>query len=137
MGPLSKDGQALPGGTERSFGLSVGGFLCLIAALLAWRGRMLRAEVIGSIGGALVLFGAVWPAALKWPNVWWWRFARTLGYVNARVILTVLFVIVLVPLGLLWRITGKDPLARRRSSWPGWSPYPGRYRDRRHYERMY
>ena len=84
-----------------------------------------------------MLLGAVWPAALKQPNVWWWRFARTLGYFNARVILTVLFVVVLVPLGLLWRITGKDPLARRRSSWPGWSPYPGRYRDRRHYERMY
>jgi hypothetical protein len=134
---MNKGGQALPGGTERSFGLSVGGFLCLISALLAWRGRMLRAEVIGSVGGVLVLLGALWPGALKHPNVWWWRFARTLGYINARVILTVLFVIVLVPLGLLWRMTGKDPLARRRSSWPGWSPYPARYRDRRHYERMY
>jgi hypothetical protein len=133
---LLKPGQK-PGGTERSFGFSVGGFLCIIAALLVWRGRMGRAEVLGSIGGALVLLAAVWPAILKWPNVWWWRFARVLGYVNARVILTVLFILVLVPLGLIWRIIGKDPLARRRSSWPGWSPYPSRYRDRRHYQRMY
>ena len=73
----------------------------------------------------------------KWPNVWWWRFARVLGHFNARVLLTVMFVVVFVPLGLIWRLTGKDPLARRRTARPGWSPYPSRYRDRRHYQRMY
>ena len=126
-----------PGGSERSFGLSVGGFLCIIAALLLWRGRLLRAEVLGAIGGALVLLGAVMPSVLKWPNIWWWRFARVLGYINARVILTILFVLVLLPFSLAWRMMGKDPLARKKSSWPGWTPYPSRYRDRQHYLRMY
>ena len=60
-----------------------------------------------------------------------------LGYVNARVILTVAFAIVLTPLGLLWRVIGKDPLARRRENWPGWSPYPERYRNPDHFNRMY
>jgi hypothetical protein len=126
-----------PGSSERSFGLSVGGFLSVIAALLFWRGRLVRAEIIGSIGGVLVLVGAASPALLKWPNIWWWRFARTLGAVNARVILTILFVLVLLPLGLVWRVMGKDPLALRKSAWPGWSPYPSRFRDPRHYKRMY
>jgi len=126
-----------PGGSERSFGLSVGGFLCVIAVLLLWRRRIGRAEVLGAIGGTLVLLGVLWPSILKWPNILWWRFARVLGYVNARVILTILFGLVLLPLGLVWRMMGKDPLARRKSNWPGWSPYPGRYRDRRHYQRMY
>ena len=58
-------------------------------------------------------------------------------YVNARVLLTVLFGLVLTPLGLVWRVTGKDPLARRRSTWQGWSAYPSRYQDRQHYERMF
>jgi Na+/proline symporter len=129
--------SAKPGGTERSFGLSVGGVLCVIAAALFWRGRPIRAEVIGAIGGMLVLLGAVRPPLLKWPNVYWWRFARVLGHFNARVLLTVMFVVVFVPLGLIWRLTGKDPLARRRTARPGWSPYPARYRDRRHYQRMY
>ena len=35
--------KPLPG-TERSFGLSVGGVLCVIAALLFWRGRIVRAK---------------------------------------------------------------------------------------------
>jgi hypothetical protein len=49
----------------------------------------------------------------------------------------VLFAIVLTPISALWRLTGKDPLTRRRQQWTGWSPYPGRYRDPRHYSRMY
>jgi hypothetical protein len=126
-----------PKNPERSFGLSVGGVLCAIALVLAWRGRVTRAEWVGGVGAVLVVFGALRPSLLKWPSAGWWRFAKALGYVNARILLTVLFGLVLTPLGLLWRITGKDPLSRKRSQWNGWSPYPPRYRDRKHYERMY
>jgi hypothetical protein len=67
----------------------------------------------------------------------WWRFALALGYVNARIILTLAFALVLVPLGLLWRLIGRDPLGKRRATRPGWSPHPARYRDRTHFSRMY
>ena len=126
-----------PGGSDHSFGLSVGTVLCIIAGLLVWRGRPIRAEVLGVAGAALVLAGAIRPSILRWPNILWWRFARALGHVNARVLLTALFFLVLVPISLVWRLTGKDPLARRRAGWSGWTPYPRRYRDRRHYLRMY
>ena len=42
-----------------------------------------------------------------------------------------------VPVSVIWRLLGKDPLERRRGQSTGWSPYPARYRDPRHYERMY
>jgi hypothetical protein len=126
-----------PRNPERSFGISVGIVLCLIAVFLAWRGRIGRAEVMAGVGAVLLLCGLIYPPLLKWPSAAWWRFARALGYVNARVLLTVLFVFVLVPLSLVWRLTGKDPLARRRASWPGWLPYPARYRNKHHYSRMY
>jgi hypothetical protein len=122
---------------ERSFGVSVGVVLSAIAALLLWRGRVGRAEAIGAIGAVLLVSGLVYPPLLKYPSAAWWRFSRALGYVNARVLLTILFSLVLVPLSLVWRVTGKDPLARRRARFPGWSPYPARYRDRQHYQRMY
>jgi len=111
--------------------------LCAIAALLLWRGRVTRAEIVGGIGFVLVVLGVVYPPLLTLPSAVWWRFARVLGYINARVLLTVLFAIVLVPLSMVWRLTGKDPLTRRRASWPGWRPYPARYRDHHHYSRMY
>lgn len=126
-----------PANPERSFGVSVGLVLCAIAAALWWRGRIGRAEVVGGIGAFLLLAGLIHAPLLKYPSAAWWKFSRVLGHVNARILLTILFSIVLVPLSVLWRLMGKDPLARRRQQWPGWSTYPVRYRDRNHYERMY
>ena len=126
-----------PKNPERSFGVSVGIVLCLIAAVLVWRGRIGRAEILGAVGAVLLVAGLVHPPLLTYPSAAWWKFSRALGYVNARVILTILFAIVLVPLSLVWRLTGKDPLARSRARWTGWSPYPPRYRDPHHYDRMY
>src|SRR6478752_6027960 len=119
-----------PKNPERSFGVSVGVVLCVIAALLVWRGRVLRAEIVGGTGAVLLVCGLVYPPLLKWPSALWWRFSRALGYVNARILLTILFSLVLVPLSIVWRLTGRDPLQRRRQQFGGWTPYPIRYRDR-------
>jgi hypothetical protein len=126
-----------PKNPERSFGVSVGGVLVVIALVLWWRGRVGRAEILGGIGAVLVLFGAVRPQLLKYPSAVWWRFAGVLAYVNSRILLTILFSVLLVPLSFIWRLTGKDPLARRREKFEGWTPYPARYRDRTHFERMF
>jgi Na+/proline symporter len=126
-----------PANPERSFGISVGLVLCAIAVALWWRGRVARAEIVGAIGGFLLVAGLVYAPLLKYPSAAWWKFSRVLGHFNARVLLTILFSIVFVPLSIVWRLTGKDPLGRRRRDWPGWSAYPARYRDRKHYERMY
>lgn len=122
---------------ERSFGRSVGGVLLLIAGILAWRGRMGAAEVVGAIGAVLVFLALVRPSLLKRPRAVWMRGAMALGYVNARIILTLMFLLVLTPIGLIWRVIGRDPLARRRQRWPGWVPHPARYRNPNHYTRMY
>jgi hypothetical protein len=126
-----------PNFKERSFGLSVGGVLIAIAAFLAWRGRIERAEIVGGIGAVLVVLGLTAPRLLKYPSMVWWKFAMALGYVNARVILTIAFAIVLTPVGLVWRMIGHDPLAQRRKHWHGWSPSPKRFRDPDHFKRMY
>jgi Saxitoxin biosynthesis operon protein SxtJ len=126
-----------PANPERSFGISVGAVLCALALILAWRGRLTRAEVLGALGAMLLVLGLFRPSLLKVPSAWWWRFSRALGHVNARILLSVLFIVVLIPMGFVWRLMGRDPLARRKHAWPGWSPYPSRYRDRQHYRRMF
>jgi hypothetical protein len=123
--------------SERSFGVSVGAVLCIIALLLLWRGRIGRAEIAGAVGAPLLLCGLAYPPLLAWPSSWWWRLSRALGHVNARVLLTLLYSFVFVPLSVVWRLTGTDPLGRRRDRWPGWSPYPASHRDRAHYARMF
>jgi hypothetical protein len=126
-----------PANPERSFGISVGIVLLLIAAALVWRGRIVTAEVVGGIGAVLLVCGLTQPRLLKWPSAVWWKIAMVLGYVNARIILTVVFIVLLTPIGLLWRVIGRDPLGRRRRHWPGWSSYPHRYSSRDHFTRMY
>lgn len=126
-----------PKNPERSFGISVGGVLIVIALVLWWRGRVGRAEILVGIGSVLLFFGLVQPRLLKWPSAAWWKFSRVLGYINARILLTLMFSLLLVPVSLLWRLIGKDPLARRRDKFEGWTPYPARYRDRTHFERMF
>jgi hypothetical protein len=126
-----------PKNPERSFGSSVGTVLLLIAAYALWRGRITLGEVFGGIGLVLVSLGYLRPSWLYYPSKAWWKFAIALGYVNARIILTIAFVIVLTPISLIWRLIGRDPLQRRRTGWQGWTPYPERYRSTQHFTKMY
>jgi hypothetical protein len=124
------------GPITRSFGLSVGCVLLAIGAFSAWRGHVLRAEVIASVGFVLVAAGLVRPALLARPAAGWARLAHALGWFNSRVLLTLVFALIFCPFGWIARLFGSDPLERRR---PGsfWSPYPERYRDPKHCERLY
>jgi hypothetical protein len=126
-----------PKNPERSFGVSVGAVLCVLAAILWWRHRITRAEVLGGIGAVLLVLGLVAPPLLKYPSKYWWKFSLAFGRVMARFWLTLLFLVVLTPVGLIWKMIGRDPLSRRRDKWPGWSPYPERYRSGKHYDQMY
>jgi hypothetical protein len=60
-----------------------------------------------------------------------------MAYLVVQFVAIVVFLLVVAPLGLLWRALGYDPLARRRASSSGWSPYPGRHRQRNHYLNRY
>ena len=122
---------------ERSFGLSVGGVLTIVALVLAWRGRIVRAEVLGAIGVTLIVLGSQRPVWLKVPSDVWWALAGALGWFNTRVLLCLAFFLVLTPIGVFRRLSGRDPMARRRSQFPGWTPAPDRYRDPQHFKRMY
>src|SRR5262249_19332739 len=89
---------------ERSFGISVGGVLCVVAAVLAWRGRVTRAEWVGGLGAVLLFLGLVRPLLLAPISDVWWRASAALGRFNARVLLSIFFALVLTPVGLLWRL---------------------------------
>jgi hypothetical protein len=121
---------------ERSFGLSVGSAFLGGAALAWWRGYARVALVLAGLGLWLVVFGWLWPSALRGPNRIWWRFAQVLGWVNARIILTAFFALVLTPAGIVMRMAGRNPLRAPRSD-TNWTPYPARRADPRHFERLY
>ncbi|MCC7418336.1 MAG: hypothetical protein IT176_14465 [Acidobacteria bacterium] len=125
---------AAPLAEERSFGRAVGGVLILYAAYAGWHGR--SAPAVAAAGAGIVLIGLASsaPAGLKWPSKAWWTLAHALGWLNTRLLLTVFYALVFVPVGLLFRIIGRD-LLDLRGTGSSWRPYTPR--TPRHYERMY
>ena len=122
---------------ERAFGLTVGGVVITYAALTAWRGGVPRAEVIGGAGLLLVAIACIRPAVLKPLAAAWSRLGHAFGWFNARVLLTLMFALVFVPFGWASRLCGSDPLDRRRRAGSRWIPYPERFRDPKHFERLF
>lgn len=55
----------------------------------------------------------LWPTALRPLHFVWIRFGHVLGWVNQRIVLTILFYVVLMPTGFIMRMLGRDPMARR------------------------
>ena len=127
-------------GKERSFGLLVGGIFALLSLLWIWRGRHPVGSRAAAILAAVLLISAVAaPVLLKFPLKLWLRIGSVLGWINSRIVLSIVFSLLFVPLGFILRCLGWDPLrrpsAQRRQS--GWMPYPSRIQQRTHYERMY
>lgn len=121
---------------ERSFGLSVGPVCLGLAAVAWWRVYPTLSTVLLVVGTLLVVFALVAPRALRLPNRVWWRFAQALGWVNARILLSLFYAVVLTPVGAAMRLFGWNPLKAAAES-TNWRPYPARRGDTRHYERMY
>lgn len=122
---------------SRKFGFVVGGAFVLAGALLAVAGSRRAGPVAAAAGSVLVLLAAAAPAALEPVRRGWMAFARALGRVNTAVFLSVVFFLVLTPLGLLLRLAGRDELDRRRRGSSTWHPYPARNGDPRHFEKMF
>ena len=90
----------------RKFGLTVGGVLLLIAALLLYFEKP-SAPYFGVIGGILFLAGLLIPQVLKPLNKIWMGLAIVLGFFMSRLILTILFYLILTPIAFIAKIVGK------------------------------
>jgi hypothetical protein len=106
--------------TARKSTLIVAGVLLAIAAWSFYRGRTRAALVLGIIGGMLLLTGLLVPPLARQFHIFWMRLAGVLGYVNSRILLSLMFYLVFAPYNLISRLVGRDPLDRRK---PGRSSY--------------
>lgn len=97
----------------REFGFQIGGVLAVLGVVLAWRGKPTYPYFLIP-GMILILLGAWFPSALYLLQRLWMTLSIPLvipiSWVMARLILTVLFYIVITPIALILRLTGKDLL---------------------------
>ena len=105
----------------RQFGLLVGG---IFAAIGFWP-MFFRAEGPRfwalALGVALVIPALVLPRSLAQVHRVWMAAAEGLGWVNTRVLLSVVFYGLVAPMGIVMRRFGRDPMQRRFA--PGATTY--------------
>ena len=110
-------------GTDRSFGLTVGGILLLIAAARSYfHGLGWVQYGLAGIGVVVILLGLIAPSSLHGLHRAWVRLGLIMFRVINPVVLGLVYAVVIVPIGFLMRLTRRDPLhlkfdARAESYW--------------------
>jgi Saxitoxin biosynthesis operon protein SxtJ len=98
--------------TLRQFGLMVGGIFLFIGLWpFVWRQEAVRIWVVVP-GALLATAGLIIPGVLKHVYRGWMWVGHVMGWVNTRIILGVLFYGVVTPMGLVMKLTGRDPMRR-------------------------
>lgn len=106
--------EEVQGGSDRAFGLTVGGILLAIAAWRVAFGDLGWIEgILATTGGLLVGFGLLRPASLAPFNRLWTRLGLLLARVVSPVALGLIYALAIVPIGLTMRALGKDLLRLR------------------------
>ncbi len=86
----------------------------LILLLIAYFGERLD-FVLPAIG--VMVLAMIFPALFRPWAVAWWGLARVLGAVGSPVLLTLVYVLLVIPIGLFRRLLGAD--AMRTRDWRG------------------
>ena len=100
----------------RKFGLTTGAIIVLLFVLFfPW---VFDAESLPMwpwvVAGILWVPALIMPGLLRPIYTTWMKIGHGLGWINTRIILGVLFYVMILPMGLIMRLFGKDPMSRKR-----------------------
>lgn len=97
----------------RDFGLMTGALVAgIFGLLLPWLFAWAWPVWPWLVCGVLVIWALAAPLSLNPVYRIWMRFGLFMGSIISRIILGLVFFLVVTPIGLLMRATGKDPMNR-------------------------
>ncbi len=102
-----------PVGSERSFGIVFAAFFALLAAAPLIHGGEARWWALG-VAAVFLAAALLAPRLLKPLNILWFKLGTVLHHVVTPVVMGLLFFVTVTPVGLLMRLSGKDPLRLKR-----------------------
>jgi len=94
----------------RRFAFPVGIAFLVICGILVWREHLLAAQILGGIGGLLLVCGLLIPKWLGPVERAWMGFALLLSKFTTPIFMGVVYFVVITPVGLLRRTIGKNPM---------------------------
>ena len=101
--------QTIEMGSERSFGFVFAVVFLIVGLWPLYYGGEVRFWAIGITLGFLFV-ACFKPDLLKPFNRMWFKFGLVLGKIVAPLVMVIVFILVVVPTGLIAKILGKDPL---------------------------
>lgn len=114
------------GSSARTFGLFFAALFALIAAWPIFYGNAPRLWPV-PIAAAFLGAALLRPLWLEPLNRLWFAFGMLLGKIMTPIVMFLIFALTIVPIGLILRISGKDPMARRfdPAASTYWKKHPG------------
>ncbi len=99
----------------REFGMLIG---LVFPILMGWLLPLLFGHEFRTwtlwVGITGLILGLIAPRLLYYPYKGWMAIGLTLGWFNSRIILSLVYIIVLLPIAFVMRLIGYDPLRRRQ-----------------------
>ena len=107
--------EHVEGSSDRSFGFVFAVVFVIVAVWPLWYGGGLRWWSVG-VAAAFAVVAVVIPRVLAVPNRLWMKLGLLLGKIVSPIALGILFYLVFLPIGVLMRLAGKDPLKLKRDA---------------------
>lgn len=119
-------------------GITVGIVLIAISFILWWLGKN-SFVYFSAIGGFFIILSYIAIPLLKPFHKLWIGLSLILGFVMSRVILTILFYLVVTPIGLLAKLVGKKfmPLGFDKNEKTYWEKRENTIKQKIDYERQF
>jgi len=135
---LIKKGSKVDSKQARKTTTLVAFVLLLFAAWNFYRGRVTVVYALSSVSFSILFAGLLSSMFAIQFHTLWMRVANVLGYINSRILLTLIFYGLFMPYGFVLRLIGRDPLQRRGESKDSyWTPREVTRQPKEKFERLF
>lgn len=121
----------------RKFGLTVGAAFLAFGGIALWRGKQRTSMMLFTLGGLLVLAALVAPKALGPVERAWMGLALAISKVTTPIFMGVVYFLVILPIGLVRRLTGNSPIVPRGRAASRWEAHVPAAADGERMERQF
>jgi len=98
-------------GSEKSFGVVFSIIFMIIALYPLFINSSINL-IFFILSIIFIILSFTFPNIFKYPNLIWFKFGKLLGLIISPIILSIVYLSVIMPIGIIFKIIKKDPLEK-------------------------
>lgn len=106
----------------RKFALTVGTAFLVLAGIAWWRSHPVMWRLLGGLGAVLWVAGLTVPSRLGGVYRFWMGLAHAISRVTTPIFLGIVYFLVMMPVGLVMRAFGRNPVKHEAKGDSYWAP---------------